>query len=133
MNELRPLDIRKRLGRERWEVPVEFGPDGWRFDEKIYGPGGNTAQRRILVSADVGFADDGEVWVHASISHRDERVMPSYEDLAMMHHAIWPEGNSYQCFVPPAEHINIRGNALHLWGRLDGERVLPNFGFLGTI
>jgi hypothetical protein len=36
-------------------------------------------------------------------------------------------------FAPPSEHVNIHDHALHLWGRLDGARVLPDFGRFGTI
>ena len=28
----RPLDIRKRLGKEVWGIPKEFGDDGWSFN-----------------------------------------------------------------------------------------------------
>jgi hypothetical protein len=36
-------------------------------------------------------------------------------------------------FAPPAEHVNIHERALHLWGRVDGSPVMPNFGVYGTI
>lgn len=131
--ELRPLDYRRRLGPEKWEVPREFGPNGWVIDEKDKGNGYGT-ERRIIISLDTGDAwHDGGRWVHASISYRDRNIMPDYDDLQMLHRTIWPDGHAYQVFVPPSEHVNIRANALHLWGRADGARVLPNFGFLGTI
>ena len=46
---------------------------------------------------------------------------------------MFPEGWAYQVFAPPWAHINIHPNALHLWGRLDGANVLPDFGSWGTI
>jgi hypothetical protein len=36
---------------------------------------------------------------------------------------------AYQVFAPPADHINLHNFALHLWGRLDGKPVLPDFTF----
>lgn len=135
MNELRPLDISKRLRADgKWEPPTEFGPNGWRFDETDKG-NGYGVERRVLVSVDTGLdqADPRTAWVHASISYRDENIMPDYDDLQLMHRAVWPDGHAYQCFVPPGNHINIRSNALHLWGRLDGAAVLPDFGRYGTI
>jgi hypothetical protein len=135
VSELRPLEIRRRLGtRTGWEVPEPFGPNGWVFDEKVHPLAGDFA-RRIIVSADYGLdeANPAVCWVHASVSVRDEKLMPTYEDLKLLHHAVWGEGHAYQCFVPSDEHVNIRSNALHLWGRLDGQRVLPDFGRFGTI
>lgn len=113
-----PLEIRRRLGRDNWSTPEPFGPDGWwltRLD----------GARQIIVSA----ADyDGTEWVHASIASESE--MPTYDDLCLMHRAVFV-GHAYQCFVPPKQHVNIHQHALHLWGRLDGEPVLPEFGVLG--
>ncbi|MEU4804392.1 hypothetical protein [Actinosynnema sp. NPDC023587] len=41
--------------------------------------------------------------------------------------------DALQVFVPPAEHANFHPRALHLWGRGDGRRMLPDFGSAGTI
>lgn len=121
MTSFDPLVIRRRLGRKEWGAPFEFGPDGWLFDHR-------DEVARIIVSA----ADwrDGRVWIHASISRP---VMPTYEDLCLMHRAVWPDGWAYQVFAPPSDHVNIHDRALHLWGRPDGSAVLPNFGMYGSI
>lgn len=117
------LDIRRRLGKKEWKVPVPFGPDGWIFDTVA-------GRHRIIVT--VGPTPDGtETWWHASISGIDE--MPTYEDLVLMHHAVWPAGWAYQVFAPPESHVNIHEYVLHLWGKPDGLAVLPNFGANGTI
>jgi hypothetical protein len=88
-----------------------------------------TDGRSVVVSA----ADfDGALWIHASIASPDET--PSYDDLCQLYRAVWGgTGYAYQCFVPPAEHVNIHQDALHLWGRADGARVLPNFAPFGSI
>lgn len=125
MIEHRTLDglaIRKRLGRDHWSIPIPFGPDGWRFDAKDH-------TGRIIVTA--WDHDDGHPWIHASISRVN--VMPSYEDLKLLHAAIWPNGYAYQVFVPPSEHVNIHDRALHLWGRADGTPAFPPFSFGGSI
>lgn len=118
------LVIRRRLGRERWGVPVPFGPDGWRLDSK-------DGTSRILVTvADDG--EDGVQYVHASISHVG--TIPTYEDLKALHDAVWKgQGWAYQVFAPVTDHVNIHATALHLWGRLDGAPLLPNWGRFGTI
>jgi hypothetical protein len=118
------LKIRKRLGRDKFLAPLPYG-DGWKFD----GPDPRDFTR-IIVSPWI--EPGGVEWVHASISH-SHGVMPTYGDLKILHQAVFEPGYSYQVFVPPAEHINITANVLHLWGRLDGAPALPNFGRFGTI
>jgi hypothetical protein len=127
------LAIRRRLGRDRWSRPhvqAHTGPSGvtfLRFD----------GRRSIIVtSSDLPpQISDGNVWLHASISsYPDDAPVPEYAELAELRHAVWGEtGWAFQVFAPAASHVNIRGNALHLWGRLDGARIHPDFGWAGTI
>jgi hypothetical protein len=118
------LKIRERLGRTKWSVPVQFGPDGYRFDRK------DGLSRIIVTLGPTPDPADGD-WLHASISvtHR----IPTYDELVMLHKAVWPNGYAYQVFAPPSEHVNIHPYALHLWGTLDGLPRLPEFGAMGTI
>lgn len=112
-----------------WQKPkvLTFGgteaADAWIFDGPIC---------RVIVSIDPN-TDPGTDWVHASMAYRQPSRMPSYNDLKRMHHGVFGDGHAYQAFTPAAEHVNITANVLHLWGRLDGAPVLPNFGRLGTI
>lgn len=115
------LHLRKVLGRNEWGVPQQFGPDGWRLLH-------NNGTTSVIVTA----SDfDGVEYIHASVADSDE--MPTYWDLALLHKAVFREGYAYQVFAPPAQHVNIHPNALHLWGRVDGAPVLPEFGLAGTI
>lgn len=114
--------IQRRLDK-RWDKPLPWGEDAWF----ILGNG-----MGIIVSLDLE-SEPGVEWVHASISYQMKERIPSYSDLKMLHRAVFGDGHAYQCFVPAAEHVNITGNVLHLWGRLDGEPVLPDFGRFGTI
>lgn len=120
---LEPLRIRKKLGRDVWKVPTRFGPDGWLFED-VTGAG-----RIIVTCGPIGESD--EDWVHASMSLRMQ--VPNYPDLTHLHAAVFGDGYAYQVFAPPEDHINIHERTLHLWGRLDGSRALPDFGALGTI
>lgn len=114
--------IHYRLG-EYWQPPEPYGEDSWI----IY-----RTDRKIIVSVD-NYSDPGTPWIHASISYNQSWRIPSYSDLKQMHAAVFGDGHAYQCFVPPSEHINITNNVLHLFGRLDGEPALPNFGREKTI
>jgi hypothetical protein len=122
------LEIRKRLGPKTWGVPVPFGPDGFRFVR-------HADSAKIIVScapANDPVSDCPVEWIHASIS--SPHHLPGYDDLTTLHFAVWGDaGHAYQAFVPPTEHVNLHPRALHLWGRADGPRVLPNFGFYGSI
>lgn len=117
--------IRQRLGETYWKPATPLGDDGWVFD-------GRYIAKRIIVSFDPD-SEPGVDWIHASISYGARNMIPSYADLKRLHAAVFGDGYAYQCFVPPDDHINITSNVLHLWGRHDGARVLPDFGRLGTI
>jgi hypothetical protein len=76
--------------------------------------------------------DDGVEWIHASIAY--EHRMPAYVDLAVLKAGVFgPKREAYQIFPPADRHINIHQFALHLYGRADGLRVLPDFGAWGSI
>jgi hypothetical protein len=121
------LKIRARLDRKVWGPPTPWG-EAWMFQARD--------GRCVIASywpADIDL--DGEFdcdWLHASISGA-MGTMPSYEDLKLLHRAVFVEGHAYQVFVPTTEHINLKENVLHLWGHADGSPALPNFGGFGSI
>jgi hypothetical protein len=112
------LVLRRIMGRDEWEPPEPFGPDGWMMRHRVDG----------TLIATCAEADDGVEWVHASIAFTDRD--PTYLDLKRLHRAVFwrGEGFAYQVFLTGPEHVNIHEHALHLWGRLDGQPVLPRFG-----
>ncbi|WIE55392.1 hypothetical protein [Curtobacterium sp. MCBD17_003] len=116
--------ILRRLSKANIVRP--FGPDGLLIDLV-------RDDVRIIVTLGAAGPDDVAAdLVHASISRPDR--MPDYDDLVMLHHAVWGDaGYAYQVFVPRAEHVNIHATALHLWGLLDGSPELPRFGLNGSI
>lgn len=117
--------ILRRLAKAGSVLP--FGPTGQGF---AYDFARDDA--RIIVTLGAAGVDDRDDRVHASISRPDQ--MPSYEDLVMLHHAVWgDDGYAYQVFAPRRVHVNIHPNALHLWGLLDGSPELPEFGMHGSI
>lgn len=115
------LSVIRILGKKAWGTPRPFGPNGWQTIRQSDGAS-------VIIS--VG-TFDGEQWIHASIAHQDHT--PSYEDLVLLHRAVFGERWAYQVFAPTESHVNIHPYALHLWGRLDGTNQLPNFGKNGTI
>jgi hypothetical protein len=76
--------------------------------------------------------DAGAEWIHASFAWLNH--VPSYADLVVLKAGVFGDRReAYQVFPPAARHVNIHPNALHLWGRADGGRVLPDFDQWGTI
>jgi hypothetical protein len=117
-----PKRLHAELGVSLYCRPEPFGPDGWSLVRR-------SGRGSVIVTA--AEFEDGHVWVHASVS--DASFMPSYRDLQALHRAAFGDGYAYQVFAPPADHVNIHAHALHLWGRADGARVLPDFGVFGSI
>lgn len=115
------LAIRKRLGKDSWSKPYEFVKHQWVYDSLW------SSTRRIIVSSApwITPGDEGMVdWLHASISGK---ILPTYDDLKMLHQAVFVDGWAYQVFAPPHRHINIHDKVLHLFGRVDGQPQLPDF------
>lgn len=124
-------DRLQRIFRENGYCPTPpepFGPSGLRIDLRdAYGaaPYGSV----IVTQSD---HHDGIEWLHASIARLDR--MPDYADLVTLKAATFGDQREcYQVFPPKSAHISIHDQALHLWGRADGARVLPDFGAAGTI
>lgn len=119
------LEVRRRLGRNDWAPPEQYGPDGWYFKR-------TDGSATIIVSV-ADHEEDRVEWLHASMAR--PTFMPDYEDLVLLHHAVFGDGFAFQVFVPRSEHVNLHQFALHLWGRLDGKRPegIPDFGRFGTI
>ena len=121
-------------GRQ-WTVPSPFGPDGWSYrlppiiEQIADGTTDMHSARSLLVT--VADHEDGQEWIHASIAGSE---MPTYDDLCRVHRAVFRNGYAYQLFVPRDKHVNIHRHALHLYGRLDGKPVTPEFsGFMGGV
>ncbi len=118
--------------------------------ERLHGPMGISLSVRsrigvygsIIVSQSDNPDTPGIEWLHASLAW--DHVMPTYEDLVLLHRAFFGRKRyAYQVFAPESEHISgtndrdgLPGHeyALHLWGRIDGTPALPEFGsFLGRV
>lgn len=122
-------NARRLLSRTYPDWRRESLPDDWSGDG--YKLRHLATQTTLIVSA--ARWDRGDVWVHASISHPAE--VPTYDELCMVHRAVFGDRWAYQVFAPPARHVNYHDYCLHLWGR-DGDeagRVLPDFGRWGVI
>jgi hypothetical protein len=115
------LNIRKVLGRNEWGPPKKSTLGQWYFKSNVSGSVIVSSAPYPTLGND---SEDWVEWVHASIS-RD--TMPTYEDLKLLHKAVFKDKWAYQIFAPESRHINIHEHALHLFGRFDGLPQIPDF------
>lgn len=68
---------------------------------------------------------DGQMWLHLSVSR--ENWAPSHDDMKLAKAAFLGDRYAYSVWPPAAKYVNIHPYCLHLWARLDGSPVLPEF------
>jgi hypothetical protein len=73
---------------------------------------------------------EGVMWRHATMTRRGRA--PSYEDVQDLRRAVFGIGWAYQPFPPQPSHATTHRHSVHLWGRADGLRCMPNFGAGGV-
>lgn len=109
------LRVRKKLGRDNWHPPQQYGPDGYSMVSR------NLAWQVIITTT----TRDGVDYIHATLAGFDDT--PSHEQLEDLHSAVFGDHRyAYQVFTT-AEHVNPNPHALQLIGRADGQPVLPEF------
>lgn len=83
-----------------------------------------TPDRKTYVKVSVQ-STAGHGWLHVSVAHTDR--MPTYSLVAKVRRAFFlDEALVVQVSPPVAEHVDIHPYMLHLWQRLDGERLVPD-------
>jgi len=68
---------------------------------------------------------DGNHWIHVSYSRN--HWTPTHEDTIKVKDAFIGNKYAYSIFPPKENYVNIHKHCLHLWARLDGQAVLPEF------
>lgn len=103
-------------------------PIGWETLDQRWGDG--YAYREIggglRVIMDCKMKADGNPWIHVSYSRKS--WTPTHEDTAKVKRAfIGDDRYAYAVFPTTDKYVNIHPHCLHLWARLDGAPVLPEF------
>lgn len=127
---LNALAVRRALNNldqdvnRRWAVPTPFGEDGWRF----LAYDGDTMVAEILATV-AQHPGVGYETIHASIVVLAR--MPFYDEMVLLHGAVFGKDRyAYQVFAAEEDHVNIHDGALHLWGRVDGQPLIPELAAL---
>lgn len=102
-------------------------PKGWKVLQS-WGDGFVVTQigggLRVIIDCEP--KADGHEWIHVSVSRK--LWTPTHEDMALVKRDFLGEDcYAYSVWVPREFHVNIHAHCLHLWSRLDGSRVLPEF------
>ena len=79
---------------------------------------------RLLILAEVEQHGDAR-WLHVSFSM--PRETPSHDDVFTVRRMFFRRDSLVlQLFPPMDEYVNLHHHTLHLWERLDGERLVPD-------
>lgn len=91
----------------------------------------------VIVSEANGklYGDDPDVWwLHASMAYTIDRQPPTHAEMSALKAAVFgPKRYAYSVWPAEADHVNYHPNALHIYGRRDGARLLPDFRIGGMI
>lgn len=84
-----------------------------------------------------GYNEHG-TWEHVSVSHRNKRKMPTWEDMCRIKEMFW--GKDVTCVqFHPAESAYVHGvmgedtNILHLWRPVNGDWSIINEDLMKTL
>jgi hypothetical protein len=112
----------ERLRRAHWEprVPGDDGLGTW-----------DQPTRGIRLMHSVSEEDDGEVWAHLSVSLRTW-TLPEWRQLKEAQWLCYPDHAGIVVVAPKDEHVNV-AEVLHVWTKLTGPPVLPDFRKLGQV
>jgi len=114
-------------------VMVRFKPY-WNMVTKT-DRGGYFQRGRVQVGVSVQKYQDREIWLHVSACRRKPDELPTWEDMKRVKRDfIGQDGWAYQVFPSEDEYVNHHPFVLHLFARIDGKAVLPDFTYgLGTL
>lgn len=104
-----------------WGDPV---PKGWEI-VRPWGLGFALRSGGLRAIIDCGEKADGQMWLHLSVSR--EKWAPSHQDMTAAKLAFLGDRYAYAVWSPKDRYVNIHPFCLHLWARLDGAPVLPEF------
>jgi hypothetical protein len=102
-------------------------PSGWTLLQKeIDGAAFRRGSIQVIVSVSE-YA--GDAWVHVSACGRRASgfFLPEWEDMKRVKADFVGDAWAYQALPPEREYVNINPYVLHLWARVDGSAVLPDF------
>ena len=69
--------------------------------------------------------NESDCYEHASVAPINHRKVPTWSQMCEFKDLCFKdEEEVVQVHPPKSEYVNIKGNCLHLWRRIDGRRML---------
>jgi hypothetical protein len=99
-------------------------PRGWTILQPC-GSGLALKKGELLVIIDCSIKQDGNCYIHVSVS-RPNRT-PNHEEMKAVKNDFLGDRYAYSVWPPANKYVNIHKHCLHLWARVDGQPVLPEF------
>jgi len=119
-----------------WEAPHILPPLWIEEPGTIRGEDGTamyiSRQMRLKVILSCTREDDGNAWMHLSISKtnqaKGELKLPSWSEISEAKRVFLGDREAYQVLPPRARYVNINERVLHLFALYDENKVaLPDF------
>lgn len=109
-----------------WSPPTIM-PPAWEMVERDHISGAKYVARLRGLVAIISCSRelDGQFWLHLSVSHR--KRVPTWQELTWCKDIFLGDREAYQVLPPPERYVNIMPNVLHMFARIDGAAVLPDF------
>lgn len=104
-------------------------PPSWSMIRRV-GSGGYFRRGTLQAGVTVARYQDGNVWLHVSVCGRkgkDDWYIPSWEEMSRAKNDLIGNKWAYQVMPPPKDYVNVNPYCLHIFARLDGTSVLPDF------
>jgi len=121
-------DVRDRYPVDPAEVRAALSaiPPSWTVLETSDG-GAAFRRGNLLAFISVAKYEDGQLWLHVSVSGLRGRF-PEWEELKRVKHDfIGDDRWAYQVFPPIEQYVNDVANVLHLFAPVSRRPALPDF------
>lgn len=104
-------------------------PPSWSMIRRVES-GGYFRRGTLQAGVTVGRYQDGNVWLHVSVCGRkgqNDWYIPTWEEMSRAKNDLIGDKWAYQVMPDAQNHVNIHPYCLHMFARLDGKSVLPDF------
>lgn len=110
---------------ELWTSPRVLPPAWVEVERQIDGSKYLNHRAHLAAIVSCQRETDGQFWIHLSVSHRDR--VPNWQELIETKQVFLGDREAYMVHPPKARYVNLHPHVLHLFARLQGEAVLPDF------
>lgn len=98
---------------EKYRVKTPFAQDAYKVP---------VGKRMFFVIVSTDNDRSGHAIEHVSVSHRNEKIMPSWDEMCAIKDMFFEkEEECVQIHPKHSEYVNMVSNCLHIWHPVNGE------------